>query len=301
MIRMVNRSQVPLESRSLSDAQGPEANRVSRDTVIPHAVPQALDGRGPLSFRVEVAVNTGVDACRFQALDTRPGRPSLVERRIMPEDVQRHPRRAERGSLSEGLIQGKQFRVGARLRRVVELLHWDRAPSCATDDHAAHFESIPTYDVHRRAHHRSDRLDLVEPAIVIPRGENLGPRQAGKPGEIRLEVTVAPSHRKIARQEHKVASSDDRTPFSLDPVGMVLPARGVTLAAVGQGKREVKICDGPDGQDNPKPRLDGCGDIRVECTNRKRLPDVEEQIDHTDDEDEPGNQNDRQELQVAED
>ena len=92
---------------------------------------------------------------------------------------------------------------------------------------------------HRPPQQWADRRGTVPPPIVVAGREDLGSGQAFQPIQVGLEVAVVPGHRQVAREQDKVAGSDNLMPVSCDLGGVVTPTRGETLAANGPRKRQV--------------------------------------------------------------
>ncbi len=114
------------------------------------------------------------------------------------------------------------------------------------DDDPVDFQRVATDRSKRLPQQRADSFDAVPPGVVVARRENFGSRQGVQPGKIRLQITMVPRHGQIAGEKHQVPGLDRLSPPSLDPGRMIAPSRGITLASLGTGKREVQVSDCPD-------------------------------------------------------
>jgi hypothetical protein len=87
------------------DPQRAESDRVGRDAGVSNAVDDPLDGERPLPLGVEVAVDARGHPGTLQPGDARARPAVLVERRVMPEDLERHARGPQRRRGLEGMVE----------------------------------------------------------------------------------------------------------------------------------------------------------------------------------------------------
>ena len=221
------------------DPKGAKTDGVGGDAGVTHPSDQALRRQGPLPLNVEMAVNAGGHSGVLEFLDGGAGALVLVERRIVPEDVERHSRLSEGRGRFEGAIQRYEFLGGFVALLGGRFIGKNLTPLGSADDRPSGFDSVPSDRQLGFSQEGADLVDIVPPDVVVPAPEDLRSRQSIEPGEVGLEVAVVSRHRDVARDQNEVAGFDDGAPFLLDLGGVIPPAFGVTLPPLGVGKREM--------------------------------------------------------------
>ena len=119
----------------------------------------------------------------------------------MPEHVER-PIETDANAVGvvQGTSQGLELPIHSQwIDHHVVSTRREGSPGAA-DDHPLKGRGVAVHSDHGAAEKPAYGRDVVPPSIVIAGCEDFGARQPPQPFQVRLELTVVPGHREVARE-----------------------------------------------------------------------------------------------------
>ncbi len=138
-----------------------------------------------------MTIDAGADAGTFETINGRTGTAVGIERREMPEDVNRPIRPvSEAISVRECGFKGGHLTILSEAGRWLGVLGENGSASCSANDAVADLGGVAINSDHSTSKDAAHGCRSVPPTIVVARGKDLDTGEATQPFEIGLDLSM---------------------------------------------------------------------------------------------------------------